>query len=60
MRQRHGRASVLLAEDNAINRDVAMDLLHAVGMEVVIAVDGREAVEKAASGAPALILMRCV
>ena len=26
-------------------------------MEVVIAVDGREAVEKAASGAPALILM---
>ena len=57
LRQRHGRASVLLAEDNAINRDVAMDLLHAVGMEVVIAVDGREAVEKAASGAPALILM---
>ncbi len=57
LRRRHAGASLLLAEDNLINRQVALGLLHAVGMVVDTAKDGLEAVEKAASGAPDLILM---
>ncbi|HEU0200152.1 MAG TPA: PAS domain S-box protein, partial [Burkholderiaceae bacterium] len=33
-------ARVLLAEDNIINREVALDLLHSVGLAVDVAVDG--------------------
>ena len=57
LRRRHAGASLLLVEDNAINRQVALELLHAVNMVVDTAEDGFEAVEKAASGAPDLILM---
>jgi PAS domain S-box-containing protein len=57
LRQRHSGACLLLAEDNAINREVALELLHAVGLAVDIAEDGRIALEKAASGTAELILM---
>ena len=57
LRRRHAGARLLLAEDNAINREVALDLLHGVGLAVDTAVDGREAVAKARSQAYDLILM---
>ncbi len=53
----HAGAKVLLVEDNAINREVATDLLLGVGMEVDTAVDGVEALEKAKIGGYDLILM---
>ncbi|MDP2795259.1 MAG: response regulator, partial [Sulfurisoma sp.] len=45
------------AEDNLINREVALELLHGVGLAVDTAVDGREAVNKARDTDYALILM---
>lgn len=48
---------ILLAEDNADNRDMLTRRLERKGYEVVVAVDGGEAVEKAASSVPDLILM---
>jgi PAS domain S-box-containing protein len=40
---------VLVAEDNAINQEVARELLEAAGMTVVIADNGRQAVDAATS-----------
>jgi PAS domain S-box-containing protein len=57
LRRRHAGARLLLAEDNVINRQVALELLNAVGMVVETAEDGLEALEKAASGVADLILM---
>ena len=57
LRRRHGGARLLLAEDNPINREVALELLHGVGLEEEIAEDGRIAVEKARTRHPDLILM---
>ncbi len=48
---------ILLVEDNEMNRDMLSRRLVKRGYEVEIAVDGREGVEKARSGAPDLILM---
>lgn len=42
---RYRGARVLLAEDNLINREVAVELLEAVGLKVEIAVNGAEAVD---------------
>ena len=39
----HGGAQVLLAEDNAINREVVLELLHGAGLAVDVAGDGAEA-----------------
>lgn len=50
-------ARLLLAEDNPINREVALELLHCVGLAVDTAVDGRQALAKAAASAYDLILM---
>ncbi|MBF0421544.1 MAG: CHASE2 domain-containing protein [Magnetococcales bacterium] len=36
----------LLAEDNGINQQIVCELLHQAGMEVVVANDGREALER--------------
>ncbi len=47
----------MLAEDNPINREVALELLHGVGLAVDTASDGRQALEKAAGRAYDLILM---
>jgi CheY-like chemotaxis protein len=48
---------VLLVEDNELNRDMLSRRLGRKGFEVVMALDGAEALEMAASQAPALILM---
>lgn len=55
-RARRG-ARVLLAEDDPINREVAIGLLEAAGIETEIAENGREALEKAETGSFSLILM---
>jgi CheY-like chemotaxis protein len=57
LRRRRFPARLLLAEDNPINREVALDLLRRVGLGVDIAKDGREALEKASAHAYGLILM---
>jgi two-component system sensor histidine kinase/response regulator len=57
LRVRCGTARLLLVEDNAINREVALELLHGVGLKVDIAVDGCEAVAMAQAHAYDLILM---
>jgi two-component system sensor histidine kinase/response regulator len=54
--RRHG-ACLLLAEDNAVNREVALELIHAVGLDADAAENGREAVAMAAAKAYDLILM---
>jgi two-component system cell cycle response regulator DivK len=48
---------ILLVEDNEMNRDMLARRLQRKGYEVVIAVDGEEAVRMAQSQAPDLILM---
>ncbi|MFA6444762.1 MAG: PAS domain S-box protein, partial [Sterolibacterium sp.] len=57
LRRHHGGARVLLAEDNAVNREVALELLHGVGLDVDTAENGSEAVDKARATAYGLILM---
>ncbi|MDD2925235.1 response regulator [Rhodoferax sp.] len=57
LRRHHSGARILLAEDNAINREVALELLHSVGLAVDVAVDGQEALDKAANTSYDLILM---
>jgi two-component system sensor histidine kinase/response regulator len=52
----HG-ARVLLAEDNRVNQDVAVELLRAVGIVPDVAGDGAQAVQMARTGAYDLILM---
>jgi CheY-like chemotaxis protein len=48
---------VLLVEDNEMNRDMLSRRLSRKGYDVVIAVDGREGVDKAKSELPDIILM---
>ncbi len=50
---------ILLAEDNLVNRKVAVTALSKLGFEVVIAVDGKEAVEQWQQSDCDLILMDC-
>jgi len=50
-------AKILLVEDNEMNRDMLSRRLLRKGFEVVIAVDGEQAVTMAASERPDLILM---
>ncbi len=50
-------ARILLAEDNKINQEVAVELLTEVGLNVEVASDGLEAVGKACRGGFDLILM---
>jgi PAS domain S-box-containing protein len=40
----HG-ARILLVEDNEINQELAMELLHQAGMEIIVANHGREALD---------------
>jgi CheY-like chemotaxis protein len=54
---RFGGKRVLLAEDNALNRALAVEMLHGVGLEVDTANDGEEAVSMAQEKDYALILM---
>ncbi len=48
---------ILLVEDNEMNRDMLSRRLERKGYQVVMAVDGAQAVAMAQSEAPALILM---
>lgn len=50
-------ATILLVEDNELNRDMLTRRLQRKGFTVVVAVDGEEAVAKASGDLPALILM---
>ncbi len=50
-------AKILLVEDNEMNRDMLSRRLQRRGFEVVIAVDGQEGYDKAASERPQLILL---
>lgn len=51
--------TVLLAEDNGVNRLVAVSMLESLGIKVVVAEDGEEAVAKAEDSAIDLVLMDC-
>jgi two-component system, sensor histidine kinase and response regulator len=55
--QARGGGRILLVEDNAINQEVALELLASVGLEVDVADDGQAAVDKARAGSYELILM---
>ena len=48
---------VLIVEDNEMNRDMLSRRLERRGFEIVIAVDGAEAVALAKSGEPDIVLM---
>ena len=50
-------AKILLVEDNEMNRDMLSRRLIRRGFEVLIAVDGQQGVDMAASESPALIHM---
>ena len=50
-------AKLLLVEDNEMNRDMLSRRLLRNGFEVVMAVDGQQAVDMASSENPAIILM---
>jgi len=54
-----GPRRVLLAEDNPINRRIALTMLEALGYEVTCAANGREAVEQARASRFDVILMDC-
>ncbi len=49
--------TILLIEDNDLNRDMLSRRLQKRGYEIVMAVDGESGVAKAQSDTPALILM---
>ncbi len=57
LRRNHAGARLLLAEDNLVNREVALELLHGVGMAVDIAENGKVAVEKVRTNTYNLVLM---
>ena len=57
LRRLHAGATLLVVDDNAVNADVARDLLNEVGLVVEIAGNGRIALEKAQARRYALILM---
>ena len=57
LRDRYAGTRILLAEDNDINRQIAVHLLEGAGLAVDTAIDGREAVDKAMRGPYELILM---
>jgi PAS domain S-box-containing protein len=53
------RKRVLLAEDNPINRQIATVMLESFGCDVVVAVDGRQAIDRSRVQPFDLILMDC-
>ncbi len=57
LKQEHVGKRILLAEDNEINREVALELLNDVGFKVDAAEDGEQAVALAERGCYDLILM---
>ncbi len=57
LRRRHAGARILLVEDNAINREVATDLLRDAGLTVDTAENGRVAVDTLTHRSYDLVLM---
>ncbi|MGZ8222354.1 MAG: PAS domain S-box protein [Methylobacter sp.] len=57
LRRNHAGARLLLAEDNLINREVALELLHGVGLSVDTAENGRIALDKLRANSYDLVLM---
>ncbi|MBU0499403.1 MAG: DUF3365 domain-containing protein [Gammaproteobacteria bacterium] len=57
VRKLHGGARLLLAEDNPVNREVALELLQGAGLRLETAENGREALAKAGAEPFDLILM---
>jgi PAS domain S-box-containing protein len=57
LRHDQAGARLLLAEDNAVNREVALELLHGAGLTVDTAEDGQVALEMVQAGNYDLILM---
>lgn len=57
LKRHYAGARILLAEDNEINREVAVSLLQSVDLDVDVAINGREAVSMARAGDYDLILM---
>ena len=57
LRRHFTGARLLLAEDNPINREVALELLHGAGLSVDTAENGRIALEKVLSNNYDLVLM---
>jgi CheY-like chemotaxis protein len=57
LRLEHPGARVLLAEDNPVNQMLACELLRSAGLEVDAVDNGQDAVDHAARGRYALILM---
>lgn len=54
-----GGAKILLVEDNVQNQEIATELLNKVGIEVVVANNGKEALEKIDEGVFEGVLMDC-
>jgi len=57
LRTQHSGERILLADDNLINREVALELLRGLQLTIDTAADGHEAVTKAIGGNYDLILM---
>jgi PAS domain S-box-containing protein len=57
LKARHAGASVLIADDNRINQELATELLRLVDLKVEVADNGRAAVDMARRGAFDMILM---
>ena len=57
LEQQCGGSRVLLAEDNAINQEIAIALLQGAGLSVDVACDGNEAVQRCRDHHYALVLM---
>jgi PAS domain S-box-containing protein len=51
------KGSILVAEDNPANRNLMVDMIHALGYQVSSAQDGSDALQKALAHPPDLILM---
>ena len=57
LRRDHHGTRVLVAEDEPINQEVTLQLLHDVGLAPALAANGRQAVRMAGEGDYALVLM---
>ncbi|MBP6902518.1 MAG: response regulator [Burkholderiaceae bacterium] len=57
LRQQHGGARLLLAEDNPVNQEVALALLHAAGLQVDVVDDGLAALDRVRAQAYDLLLL---
>ena len=51
--------SVLVVEDNDVNRMIAREVLHSLGLDVIEAADGRQALDQIETHAVDLVLMDC-